>query len=184
MTLEQRLVAIHESLAAHRIPHAFGGAIALAFWTENPRGTTDIDVNLFLDEKECARGLRALPEGIAQPFGTEEICLRDGQIRLWWEDTPVDLFFDNVPVHAEAASHRRVVPYGGVRIPILGPVELAVFKVMFDRTQDWADIERMLAAKTLDVRAVRDVLKTMLGEDDPRFDRLDEAVERAATGHV
>jgi hypothetical protein len=184
MTLEEKLVAVHESLAEASIPHAFGGAIALAYWTENPRGTSDIDVNIFIDESECARGLEALPSAVPQPPETEETCRRDGQIRLWWDGTPIDLFFDNVPVHAEAAAHRRVVPYVGTRIPILGPLELAVFKAMFDRTQDWADIEHMLVARTLDADEVRGIIESMLGEADPRVKRLDEAVERAATGHV
>ncbi|MEA2273469.1 MAG: hypothetical protein QOI98_2177 [Solirubrobacteraceae bacterium] len=178
MTLAQRLVEIHRALARRRIPHAFGGAIALAFWTVEPRGTRDIDVNVFVDAEDCERVLRVLPAGIDQPPGTADRIRRDGQIRLWWDDTPVDLFFDYDPVHADAARHRQTVPFEGTRIPILAATELAVFKVMFDRTQDWADIEAMVAAGTLDVDAVRATLRRMLGADDPRFARLDDAVEK------
>ncbi len=71
------------------------------------------------------------------------------------------------------------MPFSGIRIPVLGPVELATFKTMFARTRDWADIEAMLAAGTLDGDAVRTTLETMLASDDPRFARLDEA-ERLA----
>ena len=46
---------------------------------------------------------------------------------------------------------------------------------MFDRTRDWADVEAMLAAGTLDVEAVRAELATLLDVDDERFARLDEA---------
>lgn len=67
-----------------------------------------------------------------------------------------------------------------LRIPVLGPVALAVFKAMFDRTRDWADIEAMLAAETLDADAVRDRLLAMLGAEDPRLARLDDALRRAA----
>jgi hypothetical protein len=63
---------------------------------------------------------------------------------------------------------------------VLGPTELAVFKAMFDRTRDWADIEAMIAAGTLDTDAVRESLQTMLTDDDERFARLDEATRRAA----
>ena len=49
----------------------------------------------------------------------------------------------------------------------------------FDRTRDWADIEAMLLARTLDLDAVRDQLERMLPPDDERFARLDEAVRRA-----
>lgn len=179
MTLAERLVTLHRALTRRRIPHAFGGAIALAYWTLEPRGTRDIDVNVFVPASDAERVLRALPEGVAQPEGTAEAIQRDGQIRLWWDDTPVDLFFDYVPIHEEAARNRRTVPFEGTRIPVLGPTELAVFKVMFDRTRDWADVEAMAAAGTLDTDAVRAALAKLVEDDDPRLERLDEAVARA-----
>src|SRR5215207_5309431 len=171
MTLPERLIALHRALARRRIPHAFGGAIALAYATLDPRGTSDIDLNVFLPAADCERLLKALPEEVAQPAGTAEAIARDGQIRLWWDETPVDLFFDYEPIHEAAAEHRRTVPFAGTRIPVLGPVELAVFKAMFDRTRDWADIEAMLVAESLDLDAVREVLLTMLEPDDARFGR-------------
>ena len=180
MTLPERLVALHRALARRRIPHAFGGAIALAYWTLSPRGTIDIDLNIFLPAEDCRRALRALPDGVAQPPETEDVVARDGQIRLWWDETPVDLFFDYVPVHADAARNRKTVPFAGTEIPILGPVELAAFKAMFDRTRDWADIEAMVAAVSLDVDAVHETLATMLDPGDERFRRLDEAVRRGS----
>ena len=179
MTLPERVVALHRALARKRIPHAFGGAIALAYWTLEPRGTRDIDLNLFVPAAECSRALRALPPGVAAPEGTEEAIAAEGQIRLWWDETPLDLFFDYVPIHEDAARNSSSVPFAGTRIPILGPVELAIFKVMFDRTRDWADIEAMISANTLDLEAVRAALATMLEPGDPRFDRLDEAARRA-----
>jgi hypothetical protein len=182
MTLAERLVALHRALARRRIPHAFGGAIALAYWTSDPRGTSDIDVNVFVPAADCAKALRALPDGVAQPPGTVEAIELEGQIRLWWDETPIDLFFDTVPVHEAAARSRRTVEFAGTKIPVLGPQQLAVFKAMFDRTRDWADIEAMLVAGTLDLDAVRTTLLTMLSDDDPRFARLDESLRRARAG--
>jgi len=86
--------------------------------------------------------------------------------------------FDYVPIHADAAQHRQTVPFADTRIPVLGPVELAVFKVVYDRTRDWADIEAMAGAGTLDLEAVKAGLTTLLGPDDPRLARLDEAARR------
>ncbi len=179
MNLTEKLLVLHRALGARRIPHAFGGAISLAYWTLDPRGTGDIDLNVFLPAKDAQRGLDALPTEVTQPAGTVEQIARDGQIRLWWDETPVDLFFDYVPVHEQAARNTQHVPFGGAKIPVLGPVELAVFKVMFDRTRDWADIEAMIAAETLDLDAVRETLRGLVNEDDPRFARLDEAAGRA-----
>lgn len=179
MTLAERIVAIRRELGRRRIPHAFGGAIALAYWTRDPRGTSDIDLNIFVPAADAGRALRALPEGIAKPPGTAEAIARDGQVRLWWDETPIDLFFDYFPIHADAARHRRTVTFEGTRIAVLGPVELAVFKAMFDRTRDWADIEAMVAARTVDLDAVRAAMRGLLPGDDPRFARLDEAERRA-----
>src|SRR3954451_14123114 len=183
MTLPERVVTLHRALAKPRIPHAFGGAIALAYWTQDPRGTSDIDLNVFVPAAACRRALDKLPEDIARPSDAEDTITADGQIRIWWDETPVDLFFNNADVHEEAARHRRTVPFAGTRIPILGPIELAIFKVMFDRTRDWADIEAMLAAGTLDLDAVRSGLRTLLDVGDHRFARLDDAVRRAAAPH-
>jgi hypothetical protein len=179
MTLPEKIVALHRGLAKKRIPHAFGGAIALAYWTKDPRGTSDIDLNVFVPAAESGPALAALPAGVSRPEGTVEAIAADGQIRLWWDETPVDLFFDYERVHADAARHARRVPFAGTRIPILGPIELTVFKVMFDRTRDWADVEAMVSANTVDLEAVRTTLGSLLEPDDQRLDRLTQAVRRA-----
>jgi hypothetical protein len=170
--LPERLVALHRALDDAGLPHAFGGAIALAYCTLNPRGTSDIDVNVFIPAEEGERALGALPVGVDVPADAPEVVRRDGQIRVWWDETPLDLFFDYAPVHAEAARHRRAVPFEGERIPVLGPVELAVFKAVFDRTRDWADLEEMASAGTLDATATADALRPLLGDGDPRIERV------------
>lgn len=177
--LEDKVTEIHLALTRRRIPHAFGGAIALAYWTKDARGTADIDINIFLAAEECEQALAALPPGVAVPDGTVERILRDRQIRLKWDETPIDLFFDYAQVHSDAAQHRTMVAFRGTEIPILGPVELAIFKVMFDRMRDWGDIEEMVKARTLDTGAVRASVREMLGPEDRRFDRLAEIEERA-----
>ena len=179
MTLPQRLLELHRALAKRRVPHAFGGAIALAYWTLDPRGTNDIDLNIFVAPQDSQRGLRALPEAVAQPEDTAAAIARDGQVRLWWDEVPIDLFFSYLPIHADAARHRLTVRFADGRIPILGPIELAAFKVRFDRTRDWADIEAMIAAETLDLDALDSGLRSLLEPNDPRFARLREAERRA-----
>jgi hypothetical protein len=178
MRLGERLLALHRSLDAGGIPHAFGGAIALGYATREPRATVDIDINVFLSAAEAERALRALPAGIARPADALARITLDEQIRLWWDQTPVDLFFDYAPIHAEAARNRQIVPFEGTEIPILGPTELAVFKAMFDRSRDWLDLEEMAAAGTLDAAAVRDGLLEMVDPGDERLRRLDEAARR------
>ncbi len=47
-TLVEKVVALSDALTTAGVPHAFGGAIALAYCTEDPRGTRDVDVNAFV----------------------------------------------------------------------------------------------------------------------------------------
>lgn len=180
LTLAERLLAIHRSLSAKGIEHAFGGAIALAYWTEEPRGTRDIDVNVFVPASNPQPVLDALPPGVSLPRRVAATIKRDGQIRLWWDDTPVDLFFDYAPIHRDAARDRRTVSFEGERIPVLGPLELAVFKVMFSRTRDWGDIEEMFAAGALSADELHTAVGGLVGPGDERHRRIDQAAERAA----
>jgi hypothetical protein len=180
MTLAERVVALHAALEGAGVPHAFGGAIALAYATLNPRGTNDIDCNLFVPAADPSPALAALPEGVPRPDGLVATIARDGQVRLWWDRTPIDLFFDYAPIHAQAAANTRRVPFEGVELPVLGPVELVVFKVMFDRAQDWADVEAVIEAGTVDMDAVREGLGGLLDAADPRLARLAEVERRAS----
>jgi hypothetical protein len=179
--LVERLLELHGALDAAAVPHAFGGAIALAYWTLEPRGTRDIDCNLFVPANRPEAALRALPAGIVQPPGVAEAIVADGQIRLWWGDVPVDVFFDYVDVHRLAARDVRLRPFAGVEIPVLDPIALAVFKAMFDRTKDWADIEAMVAAGSLDLAAAQERLVPMVGADDPRLARLRALADSAVS---
>lgn len=172
MTLAERLLALHAALSDAELPHAFGGAIALAYWTLEPRGTRDLDVNVFVPQEQADRVLAALPEGVRSDSAARVALMSTGQARLWWDDTPVDVFLDYAPVHTDAAAHATRVPFEGAEIPVLGPVELTVFKAMFDRTRDWADIEAIAAAGNLDIQAATRHLTAMVGHDDPRISRL------------
>jgi hypothetical protein len=49
-----------------------------------------------------------------------------------------------------------------------------VFKAFFDRTKDWADLEEMRAAGSLDVDRLIGVLVRYLGPSDHRIARLVE----------
>ncbi len=172
MSLPDKIVALHRSLAAGGVPHAFGGALALAWCTHQARGTIDVDVNLFVPPDRAPEVLAALPGEVA--WGDADLARidADGQVRLWWGSTPVDLFFSTTEFHDRVADRARLEPFLDDELPFLSCRDLAVFKAFFDRTRDWADLEDMAAAGTLDVEAVLGVLVRYLGGDDTRVERL------------
>jgi hypothetical protein len=169
--LGQRLVAIHAALDRARVAHAFGGAIALAYCTQEPRGTRDIDVNVFVRPEDADHVLDVLPAEVAVSEADRRAIQRDGQVRLWWDETPVDLFFEVHEFHHQTATEVREVPFEGEMIPVLACHALAVFKAFFNRTRDWADIEAMLEARALDHDRLLGTLVRLLGPEDPATER-------------
>ena len=178
LTLAERVLAIDTALSG--IPHAFGGALALAYYAE-PRSTIDIDVNVFVTAErfpEVAERLGPLGAATDDPV-VAELASRDGQVRVLWDDTPIDLFFSYDPFHEAADRGSRLVPFGDATIPVLGPEHLVVCKAVFDRSKDWVDIEAMLDAGTaVDAAEVLRWVGRIAGDDDPRYDRVAALLSR------
>jgi hypothetical protein len=170
--LADKVVRLHEVLDGAEIPHAFGGALALAYYAE-PRVTVDIDVNLFVDPDAYPTIVDLLaPLGVARGPDQSQVS-REGQARLRWGRSPLDLFFAYDAVHEAMRRGARTVPFGPDRIPILGPDHLLIAKVVFNRPKDWLDIEQMLlAVPTLDLGAVYRWLRHLLGPEDGRTHRF------------
>lgn len=167
-----KIVELHHHLDRADVPHAFGGALALAWCTERARGTIDIDLNVFVGSDAASRVCSALPTGVTWAAHDVELLVRDGQVRLWWGTTPIDLFLNTTDFHdqLEIRSQRR--RFAEVDVPFLSCTDLAVFKAFFNRTKDWADLEDMQAAGTLDLDRVVGVLVRYLGVEDERVARL------------
>jgi hypothetical protein len=173
VTLAQRIGAIEAALTA--VPHAFGGALALAYYAE-PRATIDIDLNVFVAAtrfEEVAAPLRDLGVAVDAP-SVLELALRDGQVRVMWDATPVDLFFAYDPFHDAAGAARRRVPFADGSISILAPEHLLVCKAVFNRAKDWVDIDAMIGAESveIDVAEVLRWVARITGDRDPRYERI------------
>jgi hypothetical protein len=164
-SLADRLVAVHDALTAAQVPHAFGGAIALAYCTEEPRGTRDIDVNLFVSTTSAADVLARLPDGVTVRPVEITAAERDGQVRVWWDDTPLDLFFAVHEFHREVEAGVRLVSFVGREIPVIDCAAVVVFKALFNRTRDWADIEAVVEAGTVDRAQALSWVERLVGPD-------------------
>lgn len=172
--LAAKILAIHGELDVAGVPHAFGGALALAWCTERARGTIDIDLNIFLDAGRANEVLEAMPDGVRWASDDVRLIERDGQARLWWESTPVDVFMNTTEFHAQAAARARWQSFAGAEVPFLSCADVAVFKAFFNRTKDWADLEEMVTAHTVDLDHVVGVLVHFLGATDERIERIEQ----------
>jgi hypothetical protein len=178
MSVEPGLAAkverIHDALDRSGIPHAVGGALALAYYGE-PRVTVDVDLNLFVgaDEFDEVAGILGAIGVDAGAVGQE--VERNGQVRLWWGENPVDLFFEYDSFHRAMGEQVRTVPFGDGTIPILAPEHLVVCKAAFDRTKDWLDIEQIVVAVSgLDRREIERWLIHLIGPGDARIARFEQ----------
>jgi hypothetical protein len=170
--LSERMLAVHDALDAGGFPHAIGGAIALGYCVLEARATQDVDVNVFVPPSRTREVFAVLPREIVATGRDLELAERDGQVRLRYGPTPIDLFFSVLPFHDDVERNVRQVSFGDRTIPILSCTALAVFKAMYGRPRDWVDIEAMVEARALDVDEARRWVTEMVG-DDPRAEKLE-----------
>ena len=180
-SLPEKVLLIEAALQSARIPHAFGGAIALAYYA-TPRATIDIDVNVFVESSRADDVLMTFHRlGADTPTEREALRLqRDGQVRIRWGSTPIDLFFSYDAFHDACMERRRAFPFGqGETIHVLAAEDLVVFKAIFDREKDWRDIAELVYAvgEDLDAAWIMDWLERIVGRNDERFRRCAEALE-------
>ena len=176
-SLPDRIVAIDAALAD--VPHAFGGALALAYHAE-PRATRDIDCNVFVPATAADDVLGPLHALGADVDGAAALAQRDGQVRVMWDTTPVDLFFSYDAFHDAMEGAARTVPFADGTIRILSPEHLVVCKAVFDRSKDWSDIEQiMIGESVLDLGEILGWLQRILDSGDPRIDRIRKLWDRS-----
>ncbi len=177
--LAAKIVAAHEMLDSLRVTHQFGGAIALA-WYRNPRATTDIDLNVTIPPADAAPVLGALTHlGVSVSDSDRAAIARDGQARLDWDGSHLDMFFATLDFHREMARRSRLAELGPVRIPILCPEHLIVCKAVFDRPKDWVDIEEVIAWGTeVDRQEAMRWIEEILGSGSEQYARLDALLGR------
>ncbi len=177
MTFVDFVVEVDRTLSTAGIAHAFGGALALAQVAE-PRGTVDVDVNVFTPLDEVDAVLGALAQIRLHPEEAKERWVPIAGIRLrsTHRPYPVDLFPSLDERYDEIERRTVEHPFGPDRIPLpfLSPEDLAVFKLSFGREKDWVDLRSIAASRPeLDVEYVQRQLIGLRGPAmHPRMARL------------
>ncbi len=172
LSLPDKIAAVHESFLKAKLPHAFGGAIAVAYYGE-PRMTKDIDINVFIPSKHWRKMSEAL-DPLGLDIALEDRDLRNQEdLRLEWEGTSLHLFFSCDPLHEQMEDQVRTVPFANRMIPLVAPEHLVIRKAVLDRTRDWLDIEQIIiGSHPLDLEEVENWMERLMGLDDVRRTKL------------
>lgn len=67
-------------------------------------GTIDLDVNVFVSPERTASAFAALPPEIVATDDDRVLLERDGEARLWWENTPADIFVNTTDFHDQVSE--------------------------------------------------------------------------------
>jgi hypothetical protein len=134
-----------ERLDALGQAYAFGGAIALGYWGE-PRGTLDVDLTLFVPPEQPTACVRLLHELGCEVEGSRAVqSLQErGFCMARFQQTRVDVFVPTIAFYDAARQRRRKVLLGQQAIMVWDAETLCVFKMMFLRRKDLADVAQVL----------------------------------------
>lgn len=168
------------ALEAAGIDYAIGGALALGVHGAL-RATRDVDVNVFTEPTRLGEVLASLSRaGVAvDAKSAVEEAEREGWFAAWLGAVRIDVFVPSIDFSWEA-GHRRVQrEFAGTRLWFLSAESLCVFKLLFFRTKDLADLEQLILTTTVDASWVRESVRAMMGEDDPRIAAWDRITAEA-----
>ncbi len=179
---DEKVLRVARQLDVCGLPYALGGAIAYGYWGV-PRGTRDIDINIFLPEASGAETLQCLAAIGVEPSSADALdrIRRDGQVRLRLGETYVDLFFAYSEFHERCRERSQRAWWAGTEVNVLSAEDIVIFKILFNRGQDWGDIERVVRVQgpRLDRAYIHDWIVSFVGEDDVRTRHLDELLAGA-----
>ena len=172
---------IADALETAGLPYAIGGALALAI-AGVPRGTADVDVNVFVGEERLPAVFAAL-HGLGIELDAAVATTRahrDGMCVGHWDGMRIDVFLPSIPFAHEAhVTRTRVTDAAGWSGWFLAAEAIAVFKLLFFRGKDVVDLERLVAVRDeLDRAYVRRWIVDMMGEGDERVTTWDRIVAR------
>ncbi len=177
MSLVGLVLEVHDALAGASFSHAFGGALALAY-VAAPRGTVDVDVNVFTPVAELDAVLEVLAAIELRPERARVDWLPVAGIRLRRERDPypVDLFpsLDERYAEIERRCPRHPFGLGDAVLPFLSAEDITLFKLSFGRDKDWVDLRAVARARPdLDIDYVERQLIGLRGPSVyPRIARM------------
>jgi hypothetical protein len=141
----ERVHEIGAALDRARLAWAFGGVVALAFAVDEPRGSREIVVHVFVPPAQAAQVCARLPRAVQ--FAEDDLMLgrSTGSMRLWWDDAPIVVHLGE----RDPARRTRRVQLAGRTIRVLTADDLAGHLRADASPQAVADLAAMVAAGTI-----------------------------------
>ncbi len=163
-----------------KIDYAIGGALALTAWAVI-RNTKDVDLSVFAPSSELPRVFDALERAgvmIDRNDATAAVA-RIGMFTGRSGHTLVDVFVGDHPhFHAMRQRRKQLAYPSGQKCWFVSAEDLCVLELLYGRTKDLADLERLFAVlPELDVAYMRGWLDQLPGAEQKRA-ILDELVRR------
>jgi hypothetical protein len=142
------------------------GAQAVLVWGR-PRLTGDVDVTMFLAPEEPETFVSAMARaGFAlRGANAPDFVARTRVLPFTHEPSglALDVVLGGPGLEEEFLRTAREVDVGGVAVPVIGPEELIVTKILAGRAKDLDDVRGILLAQgaALDVGRVRELLQLL-----------------------
>jgi hypothetical protein len=169
-----------DALEAAGIRYAIGGALALGVWGF-PRATNDVDLDVFVAGEQIEMLLDVLERAGCELRRDEAVASarERGDFRARLCGMRIDVFVPSIPLYGSAEQRILSAPLEGRPAWFLSPEDLATFKMLFFRTKDILDVERLVAfgGAGFDRDYVRRWLVDLIGVGDERIARWDRLLE-------
>lgn len=183
MSITDVVLATHDLLDSAGLEHAFGGALALAYYGE-PRATVDVDVCIFVDHAESERVVALFADQGFTPERSGRLSdppVAGTRLVSASEVVKIDLFFSLGPLYANVAGRRKQFDFAGRPVPFVSVEDWVVFKLSFGRDKDWVDLAGVVSAGwKLDIDYIESQLIGLRGATlFPRLARLRRMIESA-----
>ena len=155
--IKQLLIDAGQALDAAGVAYAVIGGCARNAYAE-PRATRDVDFVVAGDAADYASVVDALAaRGFtrANTVGDEDDPVPD---LVFYRDASgrrIDILFAKTAFERSALARRETAAVqDGVGLPVVSPEDLIVYKLIAGRTQDFADVEKVIAALAAEGRGL------------------------------
>jgi len=145
---EKAMIEIAGTLSGLGIPYMVIGGMANALWGV-ARNTVDVDVTVWIDDKEIPGFVKIMGERFDVLPGSPEEFVRDKRVLpvKTSNDVKVDIIFGLIPYEKEAIDRAVEREINGEPVMFCTAEDLVLHKIGSDREQDILDVKRIIETR-------------------------------------